>query len=302
MRIESAFQPLPAHVPACELGESPLWHPQEQALYWCDIPGRAVHRYHPTTEKHHQWNFDCEPASLAPLQSGGLLLAMRDGLWRFSPATGERTALAPPPYDPKRQRFNDGKADAQGRFWVGTLDDQREPRATLYCYTQGEIKPQASGIAVSNGLAFSPDGGTLYWADTRGHCIQVFDLNRDEGSLSRQRVFKTFPPRQPNAPLNTYGGRPDGAAVDVEGAYWVAMFEGRCLLRLGAEGAVLATYALPVQCATMPCFGGPDLRTLFVTTAHENRPAAELTSDPWAGRVLHMRVAVPGLPANFVAN
>jgi sugar lactone lactonase YvrE len=302
MLIESAFQPLPGHVPACELGESPLWHPHEQALYWCDIPGRAVHRHHPASGEHQRWAFDCEPASLAPLQSGGLLLAMRNGLWRFEPRTGVRTLLAPPPYDTTRQRFNDGKADAQGRFWVGTLDDQREPKATLYCYAQSELKPHASGIAVSNGLAFSPDGGTLYWADTKGHRIQAFDLNRDDGSLARQRVFKAFAPRQPNEPLSAYGGRPDGAAVDVEGAYWTAMFEGRCLLRLGLTGEVLATYKLPVQCATMPCFGGPDLRTLFLTTARENRSAAELARDPWAGRVLTTRVDVPGLPANFVVD
>lgn len=298
--LPTDWTPLPDAVPACELGESPMWHPQEQALYWCDIPGRQVHRFHPGSGGHRQWPFECEPASLAPLAGGGLLLAMRDGLWRFDPGTGQRHLLAAPPYDPARQRFNDGRADAQGRFWVGTLDDARLPQAQLYSFANGQLQAHTGGVAVSNGVAFSPDGRTLYWADTRGHTVHAFTLDLQGGGLSAQRVFKAFAPRATGQPLASYGGRPDGAAVDAEGAYWSAQFEGRRLLRLSPAGEVLEQLDLPVQCATMPCFGGPDLRTLYLTTARENRPADELARDPWAGRVLQRRVAVPGLPANFV--
>mgnify|MGYP002135673707 CR=1 FL=1 len=281
------------------LGESPLWHPDEQQLYWVDIPGLQLNRYNPATCRHDEWHFTSEPACIAPLLGGGLLMAMRDGLWRFDTDTGERTAVARPPYDPAAQRFNDGKADAQGRFWVGTIDDQREPRAALYCLDGGTLARMADGIAASNGLAFSPDGRTLLWADTKGHRVQAFDLDATDGSLSRQRLFAQFPLRDPAAPIDRYGGRPDGAAMDSEGAYWVAMFEGQRLLRLAPDGSVLATLPLPVRCPTMPCFGGPDLKTLYITTARDKRPAGELSAQPLAGCVLQCRVNVPGLPAHL---
>jgi sugar lactone lactonase YvrE len=280
------------------LGESPLWHPDEQALYWVDIPGRHVHRFDPATSRHDAWPVPSEPACIAPLLDGGLLLAARDGLWRFDTDSGERTRVARPPYDPAAQRFNDGKADPQGRFWVGTIDDRREPHAALYCWADGALQRQADGIAASNGLAFSPDGRTLLWADTKGHRILAFDLDASDGSLSRQRLLVQFPLRAPDAPLAGYGGRPDGAAMDSEGTCWVAMFEGQRLLRLAPDGEVLAELPLPVRCPTMPCFGGPDLRTLYITTARDKRPADELATQPLAGCVLQCRVDVPGLPAH----
>jgi sugar lactone lactonase YvrE len=280
------------------LGESPLWHPDEQLLYWVDIPGRLLNRCDPRTGRHGAWPVPSEPACIAPLLGGGLLMAARDGLWRFDTATGSRTQLARPPYDPLAQRFNDGKADAQGRFWVGTIDDKREPRAALYCLADGELRRMADGITASNGLAFSPDGRTLLWADTKAHQVQAFDLDASDGSLSRRRLFAQFPLRDPATPISRYGGRPDGAAMDSEGAYWVAMFEGQRLLRLAPDGAVLAELPLPVRCPTMPCFGGPDLKTLYITTARDKRPADELAAQPLAGRVLQCRVDVPGLPAH----
>ena len=281
------------------LGESPLWHADEQRLYWVDIPGLQLHRFDPATGRHDEWHLPSEPACCVPLLGGGLLLAMRDGLWRFDPATGQRQRVASPPYDPARQRFNDGKADAQGRFWVGTLDDRRLPEAALYRLAGGALVRVAEGITVSNGLAFSPDGRTLYWADTKAHLVQAFDFDGDDGSLSRRRVFQQFSPRVDGEPLSAYGGRPDGAAVDAEGAYWVAMFEGQRLLRFAPDGRLLAELPLPVRCPTMPCFGGADLKTLYITTARDKRPAAELAAQPLAGCVLQLRVDVPGLPAHL---
>jgi len=281
------------------LGESPLWHPDEQQLYWVDIPGLQLNRYNPRTGRHDAWHMASEPACIAPLLGGGLLLAARDGLWRFDTASGARARVAPPPYDPVRQRFNDGKADAQGRFWVGTIDDRRDPEAALYRLAGGALDRVAGGIAASNGLAFSPDGRTLLWADTKGHRVQAFDLDGSDGSLSRQRLFVQFPPRDPVAPIASYGGRPDGAAMDSEGAYWVAMFEGQRLLRLAPDGRQLAALPLPVRCPSMPCFGGADLKTLYITTARDKRPPDELAAQPLAGCVLQCRVDVAGLPAHM---
>ena len=284
------------------LGESPFWHPRENTLWWCDIPGRRLNRYEPVTGALAHWDFDTEPASCAPRLDGSLLLAMRDGLWRFDPATGARTRLAEPPYDPKTERFNDGKCDPQGRFWVGTIYEPRDAaRASLYCWADGELVRRAAGATVGNGLAWSPNGRTLYWSDTKAHTVYAFDADPAGGELSRKRVFAQFAPRADGQPIESYGGRPDGAAVDTEGCYWVAMFEGQRLLRLTPEGDVAREVRLPVRCATMPCFGGPDLKTLYITTAREKRPAAELADQPWAGCVLALDVDVPGLPVNFAS-
>ena len=283
------------------LGESPAWVPDEGALYWCDIAGHRLNRWLPATARHDQWSFDTDVGSCAPLPGGRLLLALRSGLLVFDPASGSRQPLADAPYDTKTQRFNDGKADPQGRFWVGTLCEPREPPlAALYRCSGSRIDRVAGDISVSNGLAWSPDGGTLYWSDTHAHRIMAFDFDAADGTLSRQREFASFPRKAPGAELAGYGGRPDGAAVDVEGAYWVAMYEGQRLLRLAPDGRQLAELPLPVRCPTMPCFGGPDLRTLFITSVRANRPAAELAAQPLAGCVLTLRVDVPGLPVNFV--
>ncbi|WP_374585428.1 SMP-30/gluconolactonase/LRE family protein [Ideonella dechloratans] len=300
MRTEALFDPLPLPVAPSLLGESPFWHPSERALYWCDIPGRRLNRFDPRILRHDCWDFETEPACCMPALGGGLVLGMRDGLWFYRPEFHERTRLASPPYDPACERFNDGKADPQGRVWVGTLYEPKDrPAAALYRWRRGTLDRVAGDITVSNGLAWSPDGRTLYWSDTTSHAIMALDMDPQDGSLSHRRVLQQFPLKTPGQALETYGGRPDGAAVDSEGCYWVAMFEGQRLLRLSPDGAVLQEVPLPVRCPTMPCFGGDDLRTLYLTTAKHGRPAAELARQPWAGCVLAMRVAVPGLPVNL---
>jgi sugar lactone lactonase YvrE len=295
---DPVFEPLP--VPPSQLGESPFWHPDEAALYWCDIAGRRLNRWHPGRAEHRQWAFDTEPACAAPVPGGTLLLGMRDGLFRFDPASGTRTRLAAPPYDPAEERFNDGKADPQGRFWAGTIYEPRTaPKAALYRWAGGRLDRMAGDATTGNGLAWSPDARTLYWADTKAHRVRAYDVEPVEGRLSRMRDFAVFPPRAEGQPPEAYGGRPDGAAVDVEGGYWVAMYEGGRLLRLRPDGGLDRALPLPVRCPTMPCFGGPDGRTLFVTSARQGRPAEELAAQPLAGCVLSLRVDVPGLPVNF---
>lgn len=287
-------------VPASLLGESPLWHPQAQRLYWCDIPGHRLNRFDPASGVHDQWDFDTDVACCAPVLGGELLLALRSGLFAFDPASGERRLCAKPPYDAAIERFNDGKADPQGRMWIGTIYEPRDrAAAALYCWSGGRLTRQAEGVTTANGLAWSPDGRTMYWSDTKAHTVYAFDFDPALGTASNKRVFVQFPAKQPGMDLRDYGGRPDGAAMDAEGCYWVSMFEGARVLRLSPAGEVLRELRLPVRCPTMPCFGGPDLKTLYITTARENRPADELAREPWAGQVLTLRVDVPGLPANL---
>jgi len=286
-------------VPA-SLGESPLWHVGEQCLYYVDIVERQVLRLNPANGDLRHWQLDSEPGCIAIATGGGLAVAQRNGLFRLDPDSGALRQILAAPYDAAGQRFNDGKPDGQGRFWIGTIDDARRPAAGLYRYADGCFELMADGIVTSNGLAFSPDQLKLYWSDTKAHQIYKFDFDPLTGSIGPRQVFAEFPIRQPEQPLADYGGRPDGATVDVEGCYWVAMFEGQRLLRLSPQGQVLREVKLPVRCPTMPCFGGADLRTLYITTARENRSAAELLEQPLAGCVLQLRVEIPGLAANKV--
>ena len=284
------------------LGESPVWHPREKALYYVDIPGHKLQRYDPVTGDLRHWQFETDVASLAPCMDGTLLLAMRDGLWRFDPASGERRLVTEPPYDTAVERFNDGKCDPQGRFWVGTIYEPRDPAlASLYCHAKGKLERRVGDLTVTNGIAWSPNGHTMHWSDTKTHTIYAAEFDPSDGSLSGQRVYARFAPRQPGQSLADYGGRPDGAAMDADGCYWAAMFEGQRLVRLSPTGEVLRDVPLPVRCPTMPCFGGADLKTVYVTTARQNRSAAELADQPWAGCVLAFEVDVPGLPVNFAA-
>ncbi|AKJ31714.1 SMP-30/gluconolactonase/LRE family protein [Caldimonas brevitalea] len=283
------------------LGESPVWHPDEQALYYCDIAGHQLRRFDPHTHTLDTWTFDTNVCHCAPTPKGGVVLAMRDGLWRFDLRRGQREAIvSPPPYDPAQERFNDGKSDPAGRLWSGTIYEPRKPPlAALYRLdVDGVLTRQADGLTVCNGIAWSPDARRMYWSDTTSHTVFVSDFDLERGSVANTRVFARFDLKREGQSLDDYGGRPDGAAVDVEGNYWTAMFEGSRLLQLSPEGAVLREVRLPVRCPTMPCFGGADLKTLYVTTSREKRPAEELAAQPAAGCVLALRVEVPGLPAN----
>jgi sugar lactone lactonase YvrE len=286
------IRPLGAH--RCLLGESPLWHPTEQALYAVDIPGRQVLRWRADADVPDVWPQSAEPGCIAARAGGGLLVARRDGLWALDTLTGAQELVSAPPYDMSRLRFNDGKVDPAGRLWIGSISDAREPEAALYRFDGGAFAAQVSGLTTSNGLAWSPDGRRMHWSDTKAHRIYAADFDVLTGTLSAPRVFAEFKPR---APGELYGGRPDGAAMDAEGHCWSAMFEGRSLVRIAPSGEVVQRLELPVTCPTMPAFGGSDLRTLFITTARDKRPADELEREPLAGAVLRLRVDVPGLPA-----
>jgi sugar lactone lactonase YvrE len=306
------WQCIPA--PPDLLGESPFWHSDEQMLYWLDIPARQLRRANVRVGSVQNWDLPSDPGCMAPARSGGLVIALRDGIYRAREWGGPLTLLAPAAHDAATTRFNDGKADPQGRFWAGTIFEPRNARkAGLYSFDCRPYNGQAGKAVVqqmavdaitANGLAFSPDAATVYWASTPDHLVHAWDWDAQRNQLANRRVFHRFAPKpdgwQPGDA--GYGGRPDGAAVDNEGNYWCAMYEGACLVKLAPEGRVLEQLPLPVRCPTMPCFGGDDLRTLFVTTASHGRPVAELQAMPQSGQVLWTRVEVPGLPVNFFSD
>lgn len=287
------------------LGESPFWHPDELALYWVDIAGQALRRANAFTGAHERWALPSEPGCVAPCRGGGLVLALRDGIYTAAGWGAPLTRVAVAPYDSRSHRFNDGRVDAEGRLWVGTLYAPRDRAdAALYCLDAQGLHRMAGGATTGNGLAFAPDGRTLYWADTADHVVRAWSRDPLTGALSAPREFHRFAPKpagwQPGDP--GYGGRPDGAAVDIEGHYWVAMYEGGRLLRLDPAGQVVGEWTVPVRCPTMPCFGGDDLRTLYLTSARQGRSPEELAACPASGQVLWTRVDVPGLPVNFFSD
>ncbi|MFN4119734.1 SMP-30/gluconolactonase/LRE family protein [Acidovorax sp.] len=299
------LQALP--LPPSELGESPFWHPTEKSLYWCDIQGHAVHAWHPASGQHRQWPMPSEPGCCAPITGGGLVIGLRDGFYHLDTTTGALACLAPLPadlHDTAVLRLNDGRCDTAGRFWAGSVITPRTaPHAALWCLeadpasaTGYTVRHKAGDNFTANGLAFSPDNRTMYWANTPEHRIDLFDFDVATGEITNRRSWVQFDRKVEGQP---YGGRPDGAAVDVEGNYWVAMFEGACVLQLSPAGEVLQRIAVPVQCPTMVCFGGEDLRTLFITSARAGRPVEEREAEVTAGSLLSLQVALAGLPVNF---
>ncbi len=272
------------------LGECPLWEPREAALYWIDIEDCSVHRYSEATAEHCLWKLPSEPGCIARTASG-LVIAMRTGVATLDTRSGALEFIAPAPFDGAVQRFNDGRCDALGRLWVGSIHEPRDgPNATLYRITGGRVTDAHVPVTVSNGLAFSPDNRTLYHADTTAHCIKAYEFDLPSGTLGAHRVFRQFDSTRGSK----YEGRPDGAAVDSEGAYWVAMYEGGRILRLSPNGDLLDELVLPAKCPTMVAFGGEDMRTLFITTVSANRPAEEIKRYPASGKVLQTRVGVRG--------
>ncbi|HQX57559.1 MAG: SMP-30/gluconolactonase/LRE family protein [Rhodoferax sp.] len=289
------------------LGESPFWHPRERLLYWVDIPGRKILRANPVTGAVQSWEMPLEPGCIAPAASGGLVVALRDGIYRAQEWGVGLRLLHRIDHDVVTTRFNDGKADPLGRFWAGTMYEPRTSAVaellSLDCRDgrTPQVQRMAGGATIANGLAWSPDQRQVYWADTLQHTIWVWDWNAADNTMSGEREFHRFAPKPEgwHSGMDGYGGRPDGAAVDCEGNYYVAMFEGQQILKLAPDGRILAALETPVVCPTMPCFGGDDLKTLYVTSARYNRPTQELAQMPESGCVFSTRVGVAGLPVNL---
>lgn len=271
------------------LGESPFWHAAEQHLYWVDIEGRKIHRTDPATGADAVMELAEQVGCIAPRAQGGLVAALEDGCalidaWGATPRPFGPAVLA----DKPEQRFNDGCVDASGRLWVGSLtSDKANPAATLYRLDpDGSLTEMFGRLTTSNGAAFSPDGRIFYHADTPTHAIRAYEVDAAAGTLSDGRIFHQF---------ELGAGRPDGAAVDAEGCYWSALWDGWRVVRFSPDGELIQTVDMPVQRPTMIAFGGADLQTAFVTSAGKNLTDEARKAQPHAGAVFSFRVDVPGL-------
>jgi sugar lactone lactonase YvrE len=271
------------------LGECPVWSVDEQALYWVDINAPSLNRFDPLTRRNMAWAMPTSIGCFAVRQSGGFIAALRNGFWLVDKHGKLENRICEAPYDPAHHRFNDGRADPRGRFWAGSMNEKRDASTGKLYRLDPDFKLTAmvSDIMTSNGLAFSPDARTMYHSDTPTHTIYGWDFDAATGDIANRRIFAQF---------RAETDRPDGGAVDREGCYWSAFYRGGKIVRLSPRGEMLAEFTVPAMCPTMCAFGGPDLKTLFVTSARQNRDCEELERLPQSGGIFAMRVGVPGLP------
>lgn len=267
------------------LGEGPIWH--GDAVWFVDIKGRRVHRYTPATGETASWDAPDQVTFVAPRVDGRFFAGLKSGLHHFTPERGftfiseiEDAALD--------NRPNDSTVDAEGRLWFGTMHDGEEADSgALYRLEPGgALTRHDAGICITNGPAMSPDGTTFYHTDTLEKTIWAFDVS-PEGDLSNKRAFFR---------LQIDDAWPDGSVVDAEGHVWTALWGGGAVLRLSPAGHVVRRIALPVPNVTKPCFGGPDLKTLYLTTARKGLSAEILAAHPLAGGLFALEVEVAGQP------
>jgi sugar lactone lactonase YvrE len=271
----------------CALGESPVWWADASVLVFVDITGRRLHRFDPRSKRHEVDAVEEDIGCVAPAKGGGYVAGLRSGVWLLDAKGAKVRQLAPNAENAATNRFNDGRVDPRGRYFAGTLDEPKAGgNAALYRYDRRGLKRITDGIMTSNGLAFSPDGRTLYFSDTPRFVIYRFDYDPDTGEATNRRVFARI------EPTATDRGRPDGAAADVEGCYWSSLYEGSRIRRYDPDGKMMADYPVPALNTTMPAFGGADMKTLFVTTAHDKKGGP-------GGGLYAMPVDVAGLPGTL---
>lgn len=273
-----------------QLGESPVWSGEEQALYWVDILAPALHRLDIGSGGLRTWIMPGAIGSLGLREGGGAILCLRNGFHFFDFGSGRLGFISDPEANTPTNRFNDGKVSPDGRFWAGTMDDEllKRPLGSLYRLdANGSCHRMVEDLIVSNGLAWSPDGKTMFHSDSKAQIIFAYDYDASDGSIANRRVVA-----RPSEAV----GRPDGAATDMEGYYWSAGISAGVLNRWSPDGQLDRQIRLPCAAPTMPCFGGADMKTIYVTSLRHNLTADRLAAFPQSGGIFAVSVDVPGVP------
>ncbi|WP_339499412.1 SMP-30/gluconolactonase/LRE family protein [Pseudomonas silesiensis] len=277
------------------VGESPVWVAEENALYWVDIPACGLQRWRADSGHIDAWTAPQMLACIARQGNGRWVAGMESGFFELHPHNDgslDSVLLADVNHARPDMRLNDGRCDRQGRFWAGSMVLNMGANAaegTLYRYSAGQPGPlqaQLGGFIVPNGLGFSPDGRTMYLSDSHPLVQQIwaFDYDIDNGTPSRRRLF---------VDMHQFPGRPDGAAVDAEGCYWICANDAGLIHRFTPDGRLDRSLAVPVKKPTMCAFGGSRLDTLFVTSI---RPGDDQDEQSLAGGVFALNPGVKGLP------
>jgi sugar lactone lactonase YvrE len=272
---------------AAELGEAPHWDARTGELVCVDIPVGAVHRRDPRSGADRSFGVGQPIGAAVPRASGGLVLALRDGIAAVDNQGGGLEWISTVGRADRRTRMNDAKCDSAGRLWAGTMDmEETKPIGALYRLDASHVvETMVSGVTVSNGLGWSPDGTLFYYIDSPRAGVDVFDFDLATGAIANRRRLVTFA---------TADGEPDGLAVDEEGCLWVAFWEGWAVRRYRPDGELVGIVDVPVARVTCPAFGGDDLATLYVTTASPDKPDPR---QPHAGGVFELRPGCRGFAA-----
>jgi L-arabinonolactonase len=264
------------------VGEGPIWHPGEQALYWADIGGNQFFRLIPATGDLQTFDTDQQIGCLELHESGGLLIAMHHGIYHWQ--AGTLILIIASEILGTTNRFNDGAVDRAGRFWVGTASGK--PENALYCLEiDGSFRVAETDRVISNGIGWSPDNTTMYYSDSGGSgIVYTYDFSLGSGVLINRRTF--LPPTNTSAVA-------DGLTVDSEGCIWIAFWDGWRIERRAPDGSLLTTIEMPVQRPTSCIFGGPNLNDLYVTSAGVD------CDQPQAGDLFCLHTESTGLPEPF---
>lgn len=288
----TAGSPVAVAPAGAELGEGPVWDASRACLWFVDIKKHQLLRFDPDSGALQRWTAPGQIGWVIPCRDGSLVAGLQGALHRFDPGTGEFTFLREVEGDQPGNRLNDGTTDASGAIWFGTMDDaEAADTGRFYRYSGGILSDSGlPPVSITNGPAFCPAGRMMYHTDTLGRCIHVSRMQ--EGMPCDTRVF---------ARIEGDDGYPDGPVVDREGCLWTGLFGGWAARRYAPDGTLLAAVRFPVANVTKLAFGGPDLRTVYATTARKGLTPAQLASQPLAGDLFAFRVQVPGLPTTPAA-
>jgi D-xylonolactonase len=267
----------------CALGEGPLWHAEEQRLYWTDITGGALYRYDPTTGQHERCYTGPQVGGFTFQEDGSLLLFKERGAitrWR----DGREDTLHEDIPEERSTRFNDVSADPGGRVFCGTMATKERPGKLYRLDADGSLHVALDSVGISNGIGFTPDRRGMYYTDTADNTIYLFDYDQKSGEITNRRVFASVP--------RTDGeGYPDGMTVDAEGCVWSARWDGGCAVRYAPDGTLVERVVFPAKKVSSVVFGGPDWKDLYVTTAGGDKRETE---GDGAGAVFRIRPKVGG--------
>lgn len=277
---------------AAIVGESPVWHPAEQRLYWIDIQGCKIHRFDPKSGRNATFSLPEIVTCIQLRARGGLVLTLQKDFAIFDPETERLEKLSAVETDQPQNRFNDGKCDPQGRFWAGTMDAKqwKNPSGHLFRMdARHEVSLMRSQVICANGSGWSPDGRTMYHTESFRYAIFAYDFDPATGSIENRRVFATISDADRAA-----GGFPDGMTVDAQGFLWSNLVGVGKILRIDPTGKVERTVVMPVPRATDCTFGGPDLETLYITSARETMTPQQLQQFPLSGCLFAIATGIRG--------
>lgn len=272
------------------LGEGSIWHPRENILYWVDIDNGILNTFDPVSLKQTNYNLGQKVGTVVPIDTGGVLVALKDGIYSFNLKTQKLNLLCSPEKDKNENRFNDGKCDPAGRFWVGSMGSRYN--AALYrISSDGNYIGVLDSITISNGIVWTSDKKTMYYADTSTGYVQAFDYDNQTGNISNRRIVIRFPQG---------AGYPDGMTIDSEDKLWIAHWGGYCIGRWDPlTGKMLTKVEVPAPNVTSCAFGGKNLDILYITTASTGMNESDREKYPDSGKVFTAKPGVKGVKANL---